>query len=71
MMLLMVLSLSVSYLFFYMITRDLHRFAHGDAAYKTKILRYELENLNQLVGIVDIANTVKFYFHLPFLVLSS
>ena len=25
------------------------RFAHGDAAYKTKILRYELENLNQLV----------------------
>ena len=49
MMLWKVLSLSVSYLFFCMTTSDSHRFAHGDAPYKTEILRYGLGTLNQLV----------------------
>ena len=60
MMLWKVLSLSVSYLFFCMTTSDSHRFAHGDAPYKTEILRYGLGTLNQLVK--TIVMTVSFPF---------
>ena len=48
----MVLSLSVSNLFFCMTASDSHGFAHGDAPYNIEILRHELETLNQLVVVL-------------------
>ena len=56
----MVLSLNVSNLFFCMTASDSHQFAHGDAPYKTEILRYGLGTLNQLVDVQLLLTTVSF-----------
>ena len=45
---------SLSYLLFCITVSDSHRFAHGDAPYKTEILQYGVGTLNQLVVVLEI-----------------